>query len=92
MIENEYNTSTTIQLVDNLNKIFEIIVENLTQNELEQIFNGIIKLIEFFENKIELFTSKKKTTEKEIRIEEEMSMSLELDNEGEEEEDEKKNF
>ena len=92
MIENEYNTSTTIQLVDNLNKIFEIIVENLTQNELEQIFNGIIKLIEFFENKIELFTSKKKTTEKEIRIEEEMSMSLELDNEGEEEEDEKKEF
>ena len=26
MIENEYNTSTTIQLVDNLNKIFKEII------------------------------------------------------------------
>ena len=86
MIENEYNSNTTISLIDNMNKIFLILVSNLTQNELEQIFNGVIKLIEFFENKLDLFISKKKKTENEIKAEEEMSMSIELDNEEEEEE------
>ena len=90
MIENEYNSSTSISLVDNLNKIFEIIVSNLTQNELEQIFNGIIKFIEFFENKIELFISKKNSLEKEIKIEEEMSISMDLNNEEDEEENDNK--
>ena len=89
-IENEYNSNTTISIIDNMNKIFEILVPNLTQNELEQIFNGIIKLIEFFENKLDLFISKKKKTENEIKAEEEMSMSIELDNEEEEEENDNK--
>ena len=89
-IENEYNSNTTISIIDNMNKIFEILVPNLKQNELEQIFNGIIKLIEFFENKLDLFISKKKKTENEIKAEEEMSMSIELDNEEEEEENDNK--
>ena len=89
-IENEYNSNTTISIIDNMNKIFEILVPNLTQNELEQIFNGIIKLIEFFENKLDLFITKKKKTENEIKAEEEMSMSIELDNEEEEEENDNK--
>ena len=90
LIENEYNSNTAILLIDNMNKIFEILVPNLTQNELEQIFNGIIKLIEFFENKLDLFISKKKKTENEIKAEEEMSMSIELDKEEEEEENDNK--
>ena len=89
-IGNEYNSNTTISIIDNMNKIFELLVPNLTQNELEQIFNGIIKLIEFFENKLDLFISKKKKTENEIKAEEEMSMSIELDNEEEEEENDNK--
>ena len=90
LIENEYNSNTTISLIDNMNKIFEILVPHLTQNELEQIFNGIIKYIEFFENKLDLFISKKKKTENEIKAEEQMSMSIELDNEEEEEENDNK--
>ena len=90
MIKFEYDTGTSIILVDNLNKIFEIIVSNLTQNELEQIFDGIIKLIEFFENKIEIFISKKKSIDNEVKMEEEISMNLDIDNNDDDEEEDNK--
>jgi hypothetical protein len=90
MIKLEYDTSTSIILVDNLNKIFEIIVSNLNQNELEQIFDGIIKLIEFFENKIEVFISKKKSIDNEVKMEEEISMNLDINNNDDDEEEDNK--
>jgi hypothetical protein len=69
IIKQEYNSSTTLSLVDNLNKIFENIVNILNQNELEQVFNGTIQLIEFFERKISLLLYKKHKTENEIEME-----------------------
>ena len=90
MIKLEYDTSTSIILVDNLSKIFEILVSNLTQNELEQIFEGIIKLIEFFEKKIEVFISKKNSIDNEVKMEEEISMNLDIDNNDDDEEEDNK--
>ena len=69
IIKHEYNSNTSLSLVDNLNKIFEIIVSFLNQNELEQVFNGIIQLIELFEGKICALFYKKNKIENEIEIE-----------------------
>ena len=78
IIKHEYNSSTSLLLVDNLNKIFEYIVNYLNQNELEQVFNGTIQLIEFFEKKISLLIYKKNKTEAEIEMEtEDLSISSE---------------
>ena len=51
MIKNEFKTSTSVILTEDLNKIMEIIISYMDQNELEQLFNGIIQLIELFEAK-----------------------------------------
>ena len=51
MIKNEYKTSTCVILTEYLNKIMENIISFIDQNELEQLFNGIIQLIELFEGK-----------------------------------------
>ena len=78
IIKHEYNSSTTLSIVNNLNKIFENIVTFLNQNELEQVFNGIIQLIEFFESKISALLYKKNKTENEIEMEtEDLSISSE---------------
>ena len=78
IIKHEYNSEKTLLLVDNLNKIFENIVNYLNQNELEQVFNGTIQLIEFFENKISALLYKKNKTENEIEMEtEDLSISSE---------------
>ena len=69
IIKHEYNSNTSLSLVYNLNKIFEIIVSFLNQNELEQVFNGIIQLIELFEGKICALFYKKNKIETEIEIE-----------------------
>ena len=78
IIKHEYNSSVSLSLVDNLNKIFEYIVNYLNQNELEQVFNYTISLIEFFEKKISLLIYKKKKTEAENEMEtEDLSISSE---------------
>ena len=51
MIKNEFKTTTCVILTEYLNKIMEIIISYIDQTELEQLFNGIIKLIEYFEGK-----------------------------------------
>ena len=78
IIKHEYNSSTSLLLVDNLNKIFENIVNILNQNELEQVFNGTVQLIEFFESKISALFYKKNKTENEIEMEkDDLSLSSE---------------
>ena len=69
IIKHEYNSNTSLSLVYNLNKIFETIVSFLNQNELEQVFNGIIQLIELFEGKICALFYKKNKIENEIEVE-----------------------
>ena len=86
--KHDYDSNTSLTLVYNLNKIFEIIVSFLNQNELEQIFNGIIQLIELFEGKICALFYKKNKIENEIEIEKE-SINLyggEYEDDGEDEE------
>ena len=51
MIKNEFKTSTCVILTEDLNKIMENIISYMDQAELEQLFNGIIQLIELFEGK-----------------------------------------
>ena len=78
IIKHEYNSNTSILIVNNLNKIFENIVTFLNQNELEQVFNGTIQLIDFFESKISALIYKKNKTENEIEMKtSDLSMSSE---------------
>ena len=86
IIKQEYNSSTTLSLVDNLNKIFENIVHILNQNELEQVFNGTIQLIELFESKISSLYYKKNKTENEIEMEKDDDISLSSDDDDSEKE------
>ena len=51
MLKNEYKTTTCVILTEDLNKIMENIINYMEQNELEQLFDGIIKLMELFEGK-----------------------------------------
>ena len=51
MLKNEYKTATCVILTEDLNKIMESIINYMEQNELEQLFDGIIKLMELFEGK-----------------------------------------
>ena len=51
MIKNEFKTNVSVILTEDLNKIMENIIAYMDQNELEQLFNGIIQLIELFEGK-----------------------------------------
>ncbi len=51
MIKNEYKTNISVILTEDLKKIMENIITYMDQNELEQLFNGIIQLIELFEGK-----------------------------------------
>ena len=51
MLKNEYKTATCVILTEDLNKIMENIINYMEQNELEQLFDGIIKLMELFEGK-----------------------------------------
>ena len=72
MIKNEFKTNVCVILTEDLNKIMENIIVYMDQNELEQLFNGIIQLIELFEGKRMNCIKKKnkKENEKEEKEEE----------------------
>ena len=71
MIKNELKATTSVILAEDLNKIMENIISYMDQTELEQLFKGIIDLIELFEGKrLNLIRKKnKKENEKEEKEE-----------------------
>ena len=71
MIKNESKPTTSVILTEDLNKMMEIIISYMDQSELEQLFKGVIELIELFEGKrLHLIRKKnKKENEKEEKEE-----------------------
>jgi hypothetical protein len=81
MLKNEYKTATCVILTEDLNKIMENIINYMEQNELEQLFDGIIKLMELFEGK--RLNCIRKKNKKENEKEEKQENKNENDNEEE---------
>ena len=65
MLKNEIKLSNCVILTDDLNKIMEYVVSFMEQNELEQIFQGIKDLFDFFETRRVKFIKSKNKKENE---------------------------
>ena len=97
MLKNELKISNCVILTEDFNKIIEYTVKSMNQNELEQIFQGIKNLFDYFETKrINLIKKKnkkenEKEEKKENKKEDEESLSS-LDEEEEYEEEDLINY
>ena len=94
MLKNELKISNCVILTEDFNKIIEYTVKSMNQNELEQIFQGIKNLFDFFETKrINLIKKKnKKENEKEEKKENKKEDEESLSSLDEEEEDEEEDL
>ena len=71
MLKDEFKPSSCVILTEDLNKIMENIISYMDQTEIEQLFEGIIKLIELFEGKRLNLIKKKNKRENEKEEKEE---------------------
>ena len=79
MLNNEFKASSCVILTEDLNKIMENIISYMEQTEIEQLFDGIIKLIELFEGKRLNLIKKKNKRENEKEEKEENKKEEEED-------------
>ena len=88
MLKNELKTSNYVILTEDFNKILEYIISFMEQNELEQIFQGIIDLFNNFEGKrIKIIKKKNKKENEKEEKEENKNNEEELSSLDEDEED-----
>ena len=88
MLKNELKTSNYIILTEDFNKILEYIISFMEQNELEQIFQGVIDLFNNFEGKrIKIIKKKNKKENEKEEKEENKNNEEELSSLDEDEED-----
>ena len=88
MLKNELKTSNYVILTEDFNKILEYIISFMEQNELEQIFQGVIDLFNNFEEKrIKIIKKKNKKDNEKEEKEENKNNEEELSSLDEDEED-----